>query len=109
MKKHPGYSLPNSVTPRNLFPISTRHTQPNLALCQVFHKALTSGVFHFFKDHTYNFYVQRIPLLFYSLNVEFISNPPILASILQATSDPLLEPAVLYHASSGRISFIFGQ
>src|SRR5882672_2667761 len=27
-KKLPGSSLPNSVMPQNLFPISTRHTQP---------------------------------------------------------------------------------
>src|SRR5882672_11307644 len=66
-KKHPGYSLPNSVTPRNLFLIFTRRTQPNLALCQVFLKALISSVFHFFKDDTYNFYVQEIPLLLFTL------------------------------------------
>src|SRR5882672_9262916 len=66
-KKHPGYSLLNSVMPRNLFPIFTRYTQPNLALCQVFLKALISGVFHFFKDHIYNFYVQEIPLLLFTL------------------------------------------
>src|SRR5882672_2082001 len=59
MKKHPGSSLPNLVMPRNLFLIFTRHTRPNLALCQVFLKALTSGVFHFFKDHTYNFMFKR--------------------------------------------------
>src|SRR5882672_1083110 len=83
MKKHPGYSLPNSVMPRNLFPISTRHTQPNLAHCQVFLKALISGVFHFFKDDTYNFYVQETSLLLcYSLSVESKSAPAILASIL---------------------------
>src|SRR5882672_4875678 len=82
-KKHPGSSLPNSVMPRNLFPTFTRHTWPNLALCQVFLKALISGVFHFFKDHTYNFYVQETSLLlFYSLSVESKSTPAILASIL---------------------------
>src|SRR5882672_10935723 len=82
-KKHPGYSLLNSVMPQNLFPIFTRHTQPNLALCQVFLKALISGVFHFFKDDTYNFYVQETSLLlFYSLNVESKSAPAILASNL---------------------------
>src|SRR5882672_1867896 len=46
-KKRLGSSLPNSVTPRNLFPISTRRTRPNLAHCQVFLKALISSVFHF--------------------------------------------------------------
>src|SRR5882672_11499633 len=68
MKKLPGSLLLNSVMPQNLFPISTRHTWPNLALCQVFLKALTSGVFHFFfKDHTHNFYVQEKSLLLSTL------------------------------------------
>src|SRR5882672_2595103 len=58
MKRLPGSSLPNSVTPRNLFPISTRRTWPNLALCQVFLKTLNFQCFLFFKDLTYNFYVQ---------------------------------------------------
>src|SRR5467141_2975736 len=82
MKKHPGYSLLNLVTPQNLFPIFTRCTQPNLALCQVFLKALIFGVFHFFKDDTYNFYVQDFIITIYSLIVESKSAPAILASIL---------------------------
>src|SRR5882672_9984748 len=65
-KKLPGSSLPNSVMPRNLFPISTRHTRPNLALCQVFLKGFELLVLSiFFKDHTYNFYVQ--------VNLNFLS------------------------------------
>ena len=58
-KKLPGSSLLNSVMPWNLFPISTRNTQPNLALCQVFLKGFELPVFSIFiKDRTYNFYVQ---------------------------------------------------
>src|SRR5882672_6076110 len=56
-KKLPGSSLPNSVMPQNLFLISTRHTWPNLALCQVFLKGFDLPVFSIFiKDRTYNFY-----------------------------------------------------
>src|SRR5882672_10610978 len=59
MKKLPRSSLLNLDMPQNLFPISTRHTWPNLALCQIFLKGFELPVFSIFiKDCTYNFYVQ---------------------------------------------------
>src|SRR5882672_12430503 len=63
-KRLPGSSLPNSVTPQNLFLISTRCTQPNLALCQVFLKALISGVFHFFRISLITFMFKIIDYIY---------------------------------------------
>src|SRR5882724_6294662 len=64
MKKLLGYSLPNSDMLLNWSRICTLHTQPNLALCQVFPNSdlQPSGVLHSLRITL--FYVQII-LKFY--------------------------------------------
>src|SRR5882724_6069587 len=66
-KKLLGYLLLNSDTLPNLSQTFTLHTQPNLALCQIFPNSdlQPPGVLHFFEDHTCFFYVQNILISFY--------------------------------------------
>src|SRR5882724_12291761 len=63
-KKLLGYSLPNLDTLLNLLQTFTLHTQPNLALCQVFPNfdLQSSGVLHFL----------RITLVFFNIYVQII-------------------------------------
>src|SRR5882672_1324010 len=99
-KRLPGSSLPNSVTPQNLFPISTRCTWPNLALCQVFLKALISHVFHFF----------RITLIIFmfkdQLNIIYCK---VISTSCPSTSEFSSSPlsCLFSHAFSGSFSFPF--
>src|SRR5882672_4176986 len=74
-KRLPGSLLPNSVTPRNLFPISTRRTRPNLALCQVFLKTSNFWCFPFFLRISLIIFMFKLNLELYLLQGHFYILP----------------------------------
>src|SRR5882724_6474239 len=86
MKKLPGFLLPNLDMHLSSLQISTVHTWPNLALCQVFPDSdfSISSVLHFFW-RSHNFYVHKLILVFIYCRV--ISHP-----FPDPLPDPFLAP-----------------
>src|SRR5882724_6263159 len=92
LKKPPGYSLPNSDKLPNSSWTSTLHTQPSLALCQVFPDSdfATFWCSSFFEDHTCYFYFQVI-LIILSTVESFLHHLMLLAPLPEHPLAPLLD------------------